>query len=377
MVGGVRRQEGLGWASEGWTPEKALEELSELKKNFRLGEDRPTSLKEKRQAVETKREKKKKESLTLADFYKERYLPHIEMAKPQKTVVKETGHFENWIKPAIGKLPLKDVKPFHCEKLKKAMFDAGKAPRTVEHILGTLRQIWNKAKRENIVFGESPTKSVKLGHYDNRRMRFLTHEEADTLVEALKEKDLAINTLLPSINSNVYGMALLSLHTGMRIGEICSLKWGHVNTDSGQIAVVDTKTGRNRVAYMTGDVQALFASMERGPAGDSVFKTEVGTAFGEVPKTFRNIVEDLGLNDGIEDRRQRITFHSLRHTFASWCVQEGENLYTVKELLGHQTITMTQRYSHLAPDNIKAAMKRFENSVKSKRGKAHLELVKG
>lgn len=378
MFNGLRRQECLGWASEGWTPEKALQELAELKKNFRLGEDRPVSLKEKRETVEAKREKIKKQSLTLAEYFNDKYKPFIRIAKPEVTFKKECGHFQNWIRPALGQYPLRDLAPIHIERLKKTLLDAHKSPRTVQHVLSTVRQIWNKAKRENIVQGESPTKSVKLGNHDNKRMRFLTHEEADTLLAKLQATDKRNRELLPSGRSSLFEMALLSLHTGMRAGEIFSLKWGNVNTDSGQINIVDTKTGRNRVAFMTDEVKEVFASMEPGLANTFVFLNEIGGPFGEVPKTFRNIVEDLGFNDGIEDRRQRVTFHSLRHTFASWCVQSGEALYTVQNLLGHSTLIMTQRYSHLAPDNLQAAMKRFGEGVKAAKAKPkpHLELVK-
>ena len=56
---------------------------------------------------------------------------------------------------------------------------------------------------------------------------------------------------------------------------------------------------------------------------------------------------------------------TLRHTFASWLVQSGESLYTVKELLGHSTMAMTERYSHLASKNLKNAVKKLEDSLKN------------
>lgn len=57
----------------------------------------------------------------------------------------------------------------------------------------------------------------------------------------------------------------------------------------------------------------------------------------------------------ITDARQRVVFHTLRHTYASWLVQKGVPLYTVAELMGHSTIDMTRRYSHLAPDSLRSA----------------------
>ena len=62
------------------------------------------------------------------------------------------------------------------------------------------------------------------------------------------------------------------------------------------------------------------------------------------------ILRDTKLNEGITDPRDKVVFHTLRHTFASWLVQAGVPLYTVQRLMGHKSIVMTQRYAHLAPD---------------------------
>jgi integrase len=66
-------------------------------------------------------------------------------------------------------------------------------------------------------------------------------------------------------------------------------------------------------------------------------------------------VAELGFNKGITDARQKLVFHSLRHTFASWLVQRGTPIYEVAKLLGHSTVRMTERYSHLAPDTVRQA----------------------
>jgi len=73
----------------------------------------------------------------------------------------------------------------------------------------------------------------------------------------------------------------------------------------------------------------------------------------------------LRFNNGITDRRDKALFHTCRHTFASWHVQNGTDLYTVKELLGHSTIQLTERYSHLRPDGLKTAAKNFDNNLKN------------
>jgi integrase len=72
----------------------------------------------------------------------------------------------------------------------------------------------------------------------------------------------------------------------------------------------------------------------------------------------------LGFNEGITDRREQVTFHSLRHTHASWAVMAGVALYVVSKALGHKTLTMTARYSHLAPDSHRTAFEAVAQSGK-------------
>ena len=75
----------------------------------------------------------------------------------------------------------------------------------------------------------------------------------------------------------------------------------------------------------------------------------------KISHTFFRVVDDLGLNKGIDDPRLKICFHSCRHSYASWLVEQGQDLYTVQRLLGHKTNVMTQRYAHLSANALKDA----------------------
>ena len=83
---------------------------------------------------------------------------------------------------------------------------------------------------------------------------------------------------------------------------------------------------------------------------DYVFHTSTGTRFdgSKIGKWFRQALKEAGITD--------FRFHDLRHTFASWLVQHGVDLYVVQRLLGHKTGEMTRRYAHLAPDNLRTAI---------------------
>ena len=96
-----------------------------------------------------------------------------------------------------------------------------------------------------------------------------------------------------------------------------------------------------------------------------VFKTKNGTKIKEVSNAFARVVDILKLNEGITDNRQKVVFHTLRHTYASWLTQLGTDLYVVQKLMGHSSFAMTQRYAHLAPELLKKAVINFEEMLKN------------
>ena len=268
------------------------------------------------------------------------------------TTRKGDEHFKNWVEPVIGNILLTDVKPLAIEKIKKNLLDAGKTPRTLQYVFATIRQAWNMARRDGLVMGDSPTKQVKVPKVDNRRVRFLSHDEAETLLKALKTKDPLTHDL-----------ALLSLHTGLRMGEMASMKWSHIDLDRGIIRVMDPKGGEGRAAFMTEKVKAMFEAMKRRGPDEYIFAKGNGERLKDTPREFSEAVSDLGLNSGITDHRQRVCFHTCRHSFASWHVTAGTDLYTVKELMGHSVIAMTERYAHLSKGTLHNATVNLERAI--------------
>jgi site-specific recombinase XerD len=364
---GKRIEEGIGWTSDrdpeddkNWTEAKAALVLERLKGAARQGKfEAPTRISEQRdmerqrkEAVRQAQAQAEAESVTFKQYFDDTYFPTAKTSKKKSSYAHEEIHVRLWIEPVVGTMPLRDISMFDIERIKKKMLDSKKAPRTVQYVLATFRQVWNRARRSGIVNGDSPSKSVKIPKFDNRRQRFLSHAEADILLEKLKEKDEA-----------VHKMALLSLHTGMRASEIFNLTGGCVDTDRGLITILDAKSGRGRTAFMTEAVRSMFKDMTRGKNDDLVFPQQNEKPYKEIPTLFRDIVKELKLNDGVSDPRQRVCFHSLRHSMASWHAEAGTDLYVIKELLGHGSITLTERYSHLTKGALKAATKNLEQAI--------------
>ena len=159
-------------------------------------------------------------------------------------------------------------------------------------------------------------------------------------------------------------MALLSLHCGLRASEIFNLTWGAVDFDKGLLTIKDSKNSRTRHAYMTATVKDMLLQKEIGKPSEQIYPSVKGGKTREAPGTFERVVADLGLNEGHTDRRDKLVFHSLRHTFASWLVQSGISLYEVRDRLGHKSISMTERYSHLAPEAGRGTVAVLENFLK-------------
>ncbi len=356
---GRDKEEALGWTSEGWTEAKAVARRSELKENQRLGTG-PRTLAEKRalgekrrQAEQQAREQETLEKITVSEIWEQRYYPHAQESKKKRSFKTEDGLFRLWIEPVIGYLSLNKVAPIHIEKIKMTLSKAGRSVRSVQYAMAVIRQLYNYARNNDLYRGDNPIDKVKKPTSDNRRVRFLTHAEADVLLEKLKAKSI-----------DLHDMALLSLHCGLRAGEIFKLSWADIDSQQGLVCLRDTKSNRTRFAHMTAAVRVMFEARPHADLNAKVYPARHGER-DQISKMFNTVVGEVGLNEGITDPRQKVVFHTLRHTFASWLVQQGTPLYTVAKLMGHRTISMTERYSHLAPDHLQEAVRQLELSLEA------------
>jgi len=362
-LAGKDKEEGIGWASEDWTAAKAYDRLKELKENRKSGEG-PQTLAEKRKiedarkaAEKTEMERQEKEAVTFGKFFNDTYLPQAKGDKKERSVTREEGLFKVWISPVLGHLSMKNIAPFHLEKLKRDMTAGGQSPRSVEYGLSVVRQIFNTAKRLGAFEGENPTAKVKFPKPDNGRMRFLTHEEASTLLESLKRK-----------SADVHDMTLLSLNCGLRFGEIASLTWQDVDLERGVLTIRDAKAG-SRYAFLTEQAAEMLKNRTEGKPSDYVF-TGRKVKLDRISMTFKLTIDELKLNEGIDDPRLKICFHSCRHSYASWMIDEGQDLYTVQKLLGHKTNVMTQKYAHMAENKLRDAARALSMALRPQKEQA-------
>ncbi|MGD0401529.1 MAG: hypothetical protein ABSC04_21770 [Syntrophobacteraceae bacterium] len=184
-------EEKIGWATKGNTLVKANYYLSKLKRNHENGEG-PQTLEEllkeeleETELYEQENEHFAQEAITFAEIFSKNYFPQTKEDKTKRSFDREQSLFKIWLDPVIGKIPLKNIRPFHLEKIKKNMAEKGKAAGSVRYALAVARQVFNFAKNNKIFSGESPTSQVKFPQADNRRDRFLSVEEANKLLDVL------------------------------------------------------------------------------------------------------------------------------------------------------------------------------------------------
>jgi len=331
--------ERCGWASEGWTPEAAQRRRHELLEQDRTGDYKP---KKEREA----------EGLTFGKLLEEHYLPWS--SENKRHSFGDFSRYAHWLKARFATKPLKDISPLDLERLKREMREAGKSEATVRHVLCIVRQAFNKAVVWRLWQGENPCKGVSFPSPNNARQRFLTQEEAARVLESLRIR-----------SKQVAQIATMSLYGGLRLGEVLGLIWSNVDFANGIIFVQDSKNRESRPIFITEPIKQVLAELPPGAPDDPLFMTKAGYPVQQLSKSFSITVKELRLNEGISDPRERVSFHTLRHSFASWAVQAGTPLYVVGKALGHRTLTMTARYSHLSPDSHRVAFEAVAQASKT------------
>ena len=210
---------------------------------------------------------------------------------------------------------------------------------TVNREFAFLRRVFNVAIRDDKA-GSNPVSKLKTLREPSGRTRYLTDEEEERLMKALPSaEDRARVTVL--------------LHTGFRRGELLGLRWRDVDLKGGVLSVPKAKNGEARHVPLTSTVRTILSHRPRPLDGTAlVFPNSEGHrdlrwAKKTVPGALRAAQ--------IEDFR----FHDLRHTFASRLAMEAVDLMTIRELMGHKTMAMTLRYSHLSPGHRRTAIERL------------------
>ncbi|EXJ16953.1 integrase [Imhoffiella purpurea] len=197
----------------------------------------------------------------------------------------------------------------------------------------------------------NPVKGNMLKEPDGR-LRWITREEANRLIDAAQLQPKAAH-LAPLIT--------LALHTGMRRGEMLGLEWSRVDLQGSLIYLEShhTKAKKRRSVALNKTAREAILAQARFraahcPAAPWVFCDKEGNRIASVKRSFATACRVAEI--------EGFRFHDLRHTCAAWLVQAGVPMAEVRDVLGHCTLAMTERYAHLAPENLRAAVAHLDRS---------------
>lgn len=222
---------------------------------------------------------------------------------------------------------------------------AGVGPATINRELDMLSAAINYARKRWDWNIGNPCSGMSLREPEGR-LRWISRAEADALiVEA--EKDAKSPHLADFIRA--------ALNTACRKSELLELAWDRVDLRGGLIYLEGrhTKSGKRRVVPLNEEARKAMLGRarfraENCPGSPWVFAHKDGERVKHMQKGFHSACRRAGID--------QFRVHDLRHTCASWMVQEGVSMMEVRDVLGHSSIEMTERYAHLAPEKLKSAV---------------------
>jgi integrase len=247
---------------------------------------------------------------------------------------------------------LSEITPDLIEKYRMKRKADGVSPATINREFTCLKTLFNKAiewERTEI----NPARKVKKFRENGAKERILSPDEMRELIGA------ASPTVRPVL--------VTALNTGMRRGEILSLRWKDVDLVRGYILIANSKSGRSRKVPVNGEVFEALSILKQ--TGEFVF---MGMGAGEHIKNVRDSFRAACKRAKIKGLR----FHDLRHTAASKMIEAGIDLVTVSKILGHASIQMTMRYAHPTPENMRLAVEKLGEIFQRSREKVETIEIK-
>ncbi|MDI1245919.1 MAG: site-specific integrase [Rhodoferax sp.] len=283
----------------------------------------------------------------------------------------------DWWIEKLGSYSLADLTPAAIGKCRDELMqipygknkDKKRSPATVVRYMALLSQAFNVAVREWQWLPESPMSRVSKPKVNNARQRYLTDDEHTRLLAAAKV----------SANRYLHTILITAISTGMRYGEIMNLRWRNITFDDqadlGLIMLETTKNGEPRgVPLVTQACVAIktlhkeHAKKHRGHVKPDalLFPSEDDA---NKPVEIRKAWETTLGRAGIENFR----FHDLRHTAASFLAMDGATAPEIAEILGHKSLQMVKRYSHLNKAHIAKVMTRVSQRRLDKKSAGETE----
>jgi len=281
--------------------------------------------------------------------FDELMLAYLKATSAEKRAAERDHYSLKRLYPFFSGRELNSLSPKDIRAYIDSRRENGVGPATINKEVGLLSAAINYARSEWDWDIPNPAARRKLKEPEGR-VRWISRAEAVSLIRAAASQKRA---------PHLVDFIRLALHTGCRKGELLGLEWKRVDLQAGLIHLEaeHTKAGKRRSVPMNSEARAAIINRARfraqhRPDSRWVFCRKDGSRIQAVKRSFTTACSMAGIED--------FHIHDMRHTCAAWLVSAGVPLTEVRDLLGHSTVKMTERYAHLAPENVRAAVARLE-----------------
>lgn len=296
----------------------------------------------------------------LFDYWLEKRAPRKRSQKDDVSIIRKH------LRPAFGTMKIRDIGVEDGDDyVNMKIDDDGLSDKYVNNHLTLLTTMLNVAASFKVPWLVKVPKfnkpKVALFSTDFQWLR--NHDELRRFLHAAGDEDEHVSVFY-----------MLAVFTGMRAGEIAALEWPDVNLDRRLISVQrsfdgPTKSDRVRYVPVLDPLMPVLRAWRLRHPGRLLFTNQNGTMFQPSARIFQEVLHRV--LDAAEfakvqrngKERPYVRFHDLRHTFASHWVMKGGDLFKLQKILGHQSVQMTMRYAHLAPEAFKDDYARFGGAV--------------
>ena len=240
---------------------------------------------------------------------------------------------------------IQDISIEELEIIQSDYIKSGHSINYVNNIIKILKAMFTKAYDWELISEDvlKRVRKVKQLKGENKRLRYLSEEEAERLISACSKE--------------IRPIVITALNTGMRKSEILRLTWDRIDLKNRLILLDKTKNGERREIPINQTLYDALSGITRHIKCDYVFYNQKTLKpFYDLKKSFSGALKKAHIID--------FHFHDLRHTFASSLVMKGVDLATIQKLLGHKTINMTLRYAHLSNVHLKDAVNILDERCK-------------
>ncbi len=293
------------------------------------------------------------------------HLADVERNQAESWLVKQRNYLNNYVLPFMGAKRMScDITPRLIEEYVESRRKAGLKATTANKELSCIKALFRFGERRRYVL-TSPARAVRLLRDDSDvHSRFLTYDECLRLVTLAGEPRPEHGVRTHQFN-NWAEWLMLACHTGLRPGEQATLEFSDIDLTHGFLTVrrkphlrFHPKNYQLRRVPLAEPAVMAIEKMARvkHDASDLLFHRADGSRWGDIAASFDSLVDRAGLQRKAPDN---LTMHSLRHTFASWCSLGGLSLRRLQAILGHKSITTTERYSHLGNAGVHPAYARL------------------